>query len=103
MDSKNNTENKEAPVGGIRLNDLLYAERPDYKRDLYEALIRMMVISNYSKDIGPESFQFPLNSEERTNLELRARQKYRNDPYFAAFCKMQVARILEILNENLGI
>lgn len=103
MDSKNNTENQQASVGGIRFDALLYAEKPNYKHDLYLDLIQMIVISNFSKDIGPESFQYPLNAEEVTNREMMARQKYRNDPYFAAFCKMQVAQIFEIINKNLGI
>lgn len=93
---------KKSPDMGIRFVDLLYAEKPDYKNDLYNDLFRLMVTSNYNKD-NPLIPSDKLRASDFHNREEHAIAKYHNDPYFAAFCKMQVAQVFEILNKNLGI
>lgn len=103
MDSNNNTGNKEVHVGGIRFDDLLYAEKPNFKNDLYLDLIHLVVTSNYEKDNAFEIPSDKYKASDHWNREEHAKAKYRNDLYFAAFCKMQVAQIFEIINKNLGI
>ncbi len=101
MSENNEKQNDDCGTRSMS-NDLLYAfyeKNPDYKRDIYNDLIKLIVTTNFSKD---NSF-IDLKAEDILNRNQHAIEKYHNDPYFAAFCKMQVAHILEILHKRLGI